>query len=519
MAAAPTLAHPPSGSREIGTRNPSAYLTRTGRWGAVAVVAVLAAGIALRLTTRSALWLDEALTVNVAHLPLRELHGALRQDGAPPLYYLLLHGWMEVFGTGNLAARSLSAVFGVATLPLMAKAGRRLGGPVVGLGALVLLAASPFAIRYATEARMYTLVALIVTAGWLVLRRVLDRPRPFDLVALAALSGALLLTHYWGFYLIGVVAVALAVKKQWAALAAIVLGAVVLFAPWLPTFLYQRAHTGTPWGTAPGPVEVAFTTLVDLGGGPYPEGQALAGVLAALVLLGLAGRAVDGRRIELDLRTRPGVRPEFVIGAVALLIAVAVGTATGSAFASRYTSVAFPLLILTAAFGLRSFADRRVVALVLAITSVLGLVGGVRNAVYQRTQAPAVAAAIEANGGQPGDVVVYCPDQLGPDVSRLLPSGYQQATFPDLADPHIVNWADYGTRMAAADPAAFAAEIQRRAVGRNIWYVWMSGYRTLDKQCERLNDALASGRPGNRQLLDPDKSVFERQVLWLHPPA
>ncbi|MEA3076416.1 MAG: hypothetical protein QOF60_1324 [Actinomycetota bacterium] len=519
MAAAPTISPTPSGSRETGARNPGTDLAKTGRWGVVAVVAVLAAGIALRLTARSALWLDEALTVNLAHLPLRDLHGALRRDGAPPLYYLLLHGWTEVFGTGNLAVRSLSAVFGVATLPLMAKAGRRLGGSVVGLGAVVLLGASPFAIRYATEARMYTLVALIVTAGWLVLRRALERGRTIDLVALGALSGALLLTHYWGFYLVGVLAVALAVKKRWVALAAIVIGAVVCFGPWLPTFLYQRAHTGTPWGTAPGPVEVAFTTLVDLGGGPYPEGQALAGLLAGLVILGLAGRAVDERRIELDLRTRPGVRPELVIGAVSLLIAVAVGTATGSAFASRYTSIAFPLVILAAAFGLRSFADRRVVAVVLAVASVLGLVGGVRNAVYQRTQAPAVAAAIEANGGRPGDTVVYCPDQLGPDVSRLLPGGYQQATFPDFADPRIVDWVDYGRRMAAADPVAFAAEIQRRAAGRNIWYVWMPGYRTLDKQCERLNDALANGRPGNRQLLDPDKSVFERQVLWLHPPA
>jgi hypothetical protein len=338
-------------------------------------------------------------------------------------------------------------------------------------------------------------------------------------VALAGLTGALLLTHYWGFYLIAVLAVALAARRKFAALAAIVVGAVVLFGPWVPTFLYQRAHTGTPWGTAPGPVEVAFTTLVDLGGGPYPEGQALAGVLAGLVLLALAGRAVDGRRIELDLRTRPGARPELVIGAIALLIAVAVGTLTGSAFASRYTSIAFPLVILVAAFGLRSFADRRVVAIVLGTASVLGLAGGVRNAVYQRTQAPAVAAAIEANGGRAGDFVVYCPDQLGPDVSRLLPSGYQQATFPDFGRPGIVDWVDYGTRMAAADPVAFAAEIQRRAAGRNIWYVWMSGYRTLDKQCERLNDALSRGRPGNRQLVEPDKSVFERQVLWLHPPA
>jgi len=190
---------------------------------------------------------------------------------------------------------------------------------------------------------------------------------------------------------------------------------------------------------------------------------------------------------------------------------------TSSAFASRYTSIAFPLVILAAAYGIRSLADRRVAVGVLAVASVLGVVGGVRNIAFHRTQAGEVAAAIVADGGQPGDVVAYCPDQLGPDVSRLLPAGFEQLTFPDGADPRFVNWVDYGPRMQAADPVAYAAEVLRRGEGHNIWYVWMSGYRTLDKQCEKVNDTLGNARPGNHQLLDPDKTVFERQVLWLHP--
>jgi hypothetical protein len=206
-----------------------------------------------------------------------------------------------------------------------------------------------------------------------------------------------------------------------------------------------------------------------------------------------------------------------VVAATSLLVAVAVGTLTGSAFASRYTSIAFPLIVLVAAYGLRSFADRRVVAGVLALGCVLGFAGGVRNAVTDRTQAPEVAKAIAANGGQPGDLVVYCPDQLGPDVARLLPSGYEQMTFPDLAAPEIVDWVDYGARVGAADPVVFGDEVLRRSGGRTIWYVWMPGYRTLDKKCERVNETLGNARPGNRQLLDPSKKTFERQVLWEHP--
>lgn len=494
--------------------------------GIVAVGLACALGIAFRTYSRSELWLDEALTVHLSEVPLGDLSGVLRRDGAPPLYYVLLHGWMQLVGTGNQAVRLLSAVFGVATLPLLYRGGRRLGGPVVGVGALVLLATSPFAIRYATEARMYALVALLVAAGWLLVVNALERPTARWLVGVAAVSGALLLTHYWAFYLLACTVGAL-VLAGWRrvldgravarVVAAMAVGSVLLFGPWVPAFLYQRAHTGTPWGTAPGPVEVAFTTLVDLGGGPFPEGQALAGLLAGLTLLALFGRAIDGHRIELDLTTRPGARGEALVAAATLLVAVGVGTVTASAFASRYTSVAFPLVVLVAAYGLRSLADRRVVAGVLAVASVLGVVGGVRNVVFRRTSADAVVATILENGGRPGDLVAYCPDQLGPDVTRVLPDGFIELTFPDLADPRLVNWVDYGQRMAAADPVAFGNELLERSGGRTIWYVWMPGYRTLGKKCERINDTLGNARPTNEQLLDPDLTVFERHALWVHP--
>ena len=71
--------------------------------GAVAV-AVLAA-IVIRFAARSPLWLDETITVNIARLPLADIPGALRQDGAPPLTYVLLHYWIQLFGSSTTAVR------------------------------------------------------------------------------------------------------------------------------------------------------------------------------------------------------------------------------------------------------------------------------------------------------------------------------------------------------------------------------------------------------------------------------
>src|SRR5262249_44391928 len=149
---------------------------RTSPWPALLVGAVVLAGVALRFITHSDLWLDEALSVNVARLPLSDLHAALRHDGAPPLYYALLHFWIRAFGTGDLATRSLSGVLSVATLPLAWLAGNRLGGRRVAAFALVAVATSPYAIRYGTEARMYALIMLLVFAGYLAVLRALELP-------------------------------------------------------------------------------------------------------------------------------------------------------------------------------------------------------------------------------------------------------------------------------------------------------------------------------------------------------
>ena len=131
----------------------------------VGVALVVAAGLFLRFWTRSGLWLDEALTIDVARLPLHALPNALKHDGAPPLYYVLLHFWMGLFGQSNDAVRALSGVFAVLTLPVGYLCGKRFGGRAVAWTMVVLLASAPFDVYYATESRMYALVILLTGLG------------------------------------------------------------------------------------------------------------------------------------------------------------------------------------------------------------------------------------------------------------------------------------------------------------------------------------------------------------------
>src|SRR3954469_9699215 len=96
-------------------------------WVRIAVVVVLLVGVALRFIARPPLWLDEAQTLEIARRSLPHLFSALRRDGSPPLYYVLLQGWMSVFGTSTFALRAMSGVISVATLPLMWLVARRFG--------------------------------------------------------------------------------------------------------------------------------------------------------------------------------------------------------------------------------------------------------------------------------------------------------------------------------------------------------------------------------------------------------
>lgn len=95
-------------------------------------MAVIACGVFFRFFTPSAMWLDEALTVNIARAPLGQIPALLRHDGAPLLYYFLLHFWMKAFGASNIGARSLAGVIGVLNLPLAWVAGHRIGSRAGG---------------------------------------------------------------------------------------------------------------------------------------------------------------------------------------------------------------------------------------------------------------------------------------------------------------------------------------------------------------------------------------------------
>jgi len=124
------------------------------------------------------MWFDETFSVWVANQGVVDmLQWIARIDQHPPLYYLLLHYWIALNGDTPFDVRLLSALFGALTIPIIYLIGKRISGVTMGLVAALILALSPFNIRFAQETRMYTFLAFNAAVAIYALVRLLTDPR------------------------------------------------------------------------------------------------------------------------------------------------------------------------------------------------------------------------------------------------------------------------------------------------------------------------------------------------------
>ena len=495
-------------------------------------VALLAA-VVVRVTSGADLWLDEAQTVAIARLPPDQLLDALREDGSPPLYYLALHGWMQLFGTSDAAVRSLSGVAAVASLPLALVAARRLGGPRAAWPAVALLGASPFAVRYATETRPYAWAGLELLLGVLAVAAVVETGRRLAVAALALVVAALLLTHYWAVPVVAVLGLAAlgGLPTRHRATAARVLVALaaggVLTLPWVPSLLVQLRTTGSPWSEPEGLVPLGNTVDYWTGSGTS-AGALLLYLVAGLAVLGLvAGRpARDGRGGLSPATLAPSGTPvgRALLGASlgSLALGLVLADLSGGAYRPRYSVPMLSAFLLLAALGVAALPGRRHRVAAVALVVVLGAAATVPVLGQERTSAGLVAGVLREQV-RPGDAVVACPDQVGPSVARLAPSTDVRA-YPGLGPADRVVWTDYAGRNAAADPVTDAAALSASTAGRPVWLVYLPGYLTYDGACETLREELAARRPETLLVgpVDPGPGLvrleFESPLLLRFDP-
>lgn len=391
----------------------------------------------------------------------------LKRNVHAPLFFYVMHYWVGRFGTSEIALRLPSALFGVASVFFIFLLGRELFNPFVGLFSSALMALLPEQVYQSTNARMYTLLVLLVLCSTYALVLLLKGRRAPSLYLLYGLASAAgLYTHY--AYVLCFASQALFVwllfhgRKDARAAWAVTQSCVVLsFAPWLFITWSQGQTSGEAlsWVSGSLPAWELLPAMLDkvalLTSAPEaPLGRL--GQLAALILLLFGVRAVVPARSALMLL---GLWVAVPIAGILFADAL---KGTRAITATRYwigVSPALYLLISVGAQQLGKTSGR------VALATALGVL--------------LCAAGVYTAAG----------DLRGRPYDFKEMTDYVESRIQD-ADEEVVL-----TEGAAAMPLALAY------YGRRDVRVW------------RLNFSL--DEPGERQFVETMRDAAGTRVVWL----
>ncbi|MCL6504528.1 MAG: glycosyltransferase family 39 protein [Pirellulales bacterium] len=461
---------------------------------------------AQHIGTRS-LWFDEAFTWRLAGLPISELLSRAVLDHNPPLYYLVLHGWMALTGDSPAMLRLPSVVGGAlavltgawlaADVARQRSPGSRAYAARAALLAALLLALNATQIRWGSEVRMYSLGTLLALLSTAVLLRALHAQRRAWLwPAYAACMAAMLYTHTYGVF--SWLAHALYLAAQAARDACVSrlrplapatgaatvparpslaglrlihaisagMAAMALYAPWLPVLLAQRARVQQDFWTRPvtGSYVLATTTQVCLTSEfavPRPADSRAGGCLLAMSLAALVWRGRSGEW---------AVAASAVVPLAASVLVSAAGTRVLAPhyliFAQAHMLVGLALVLARARLSL-DFAA------VVAIATAAMLVQYLNAQQVLRIEAaPGArgAAWLIDQQRSPGEPVVVCtPLYYLPIVYHLSDREHVYVHRPSQGWPRY-----HGTAVLTETDEMLPETLSRLAPGR-VWVVDMQG--------------------------------------------
>ena len=365
---------------------------------------------------------DEAFSWGMGRFSPREIVQRTGADVHPPLYYVILHYWVEVFGAGLMSPRLLSAFLGIACAPMAylvcveaAADTRGASRAVVRQGALLvalLMALHVSQVESSRSMRMYSLgVFLAGATTWLLLRAMRPERSGWWWFGYGLAVALFAYTHYYALFSIAgqCLFVIGTIVRRWRrgsfrAVRETILGftyaavvALVLYGPWLPSFWSQVHAVRRDYWIPPlswQAVEKAFFTWTS---GRTPTSSVEAHAWFAVVGLVLLFTLCRGG---------PGARLFVVSAATPWLLSVGVSLATRSIFVERY--LVFAQVPMLCSLGvtwrcLPGFSSRVVLATVLIGTFGSGLVDYMRQLPDHPNNLAEAASFVQMHS-QAGDV-------------------------------------------------------------------------------------------------------------------
>ncbi len=215
---------------------------------------ITGAGLVARLALLAyqPLWRDEAFTALAVQRPLGSMLDVVRNDSAPPLFYLV-ERLFAVVSTSPAVLRLFPVLLGTAAIPLLAALGRRIAGDAGGVWSAVIGAIAPALFVASLDARMYILATTLVLASTLCLLRALERPSAVRWALYALTSILAVYTVYFALFAVFAQVITVAVLHRRRLRAVVIVGALglatlVSLVPWLIAARAQLSHsTGAFW--------------------------------------------------------------------------------------------------------------------------------------------------------------------------------------------------------------------------------------------------------------------------------
>ena len=214
------------------------------RYSGLLLICLLGIGLRPWRLPWQPLWADEGYSVYFASEPLLHMVKLTAQDIHPPLYYALLHGWLQLLGTtAPVALRLFSVLMALLALPLFMRLAATLfpQQPRLRLVAILLFALNPLLLFYSQEVRMYGLALTCSLAStlccWQALLGAERNHRGWWLGYLVSATASLYTLYYTAFLLLAQLLWAIfslpRLKRGWRTLLSVQIGVGLLFLPWL----------------------------------------------------------------------------------------------------------------------------------------------------------------------------------------------------------------------------------------------------------------------------------------------
>ncbi len=472
----------------VGDVHPPQFIARAPRRLVAVVVLAIVLVISAYIRTQEINgtgWFNEAIAIGIATRSFGGVLHATRVGGSAPLYYLLLHFWVNLVGDGLGSARALSLICALVAIPVAGWAGWSFGGERAALLTSVLCAVNALLTNYGQSAQPYALLILLaLVAIPAFLHAFIFRRRRYLWLLGAALTAMFYTQESTGLFLFGL-ALALgavlicaepAQRAPIARDAALCLaGVIVLFIPWIPATIDQIAHATSPWHYAP-----LITSFIpsDLVGGQRQD--------AILLVLGVL--AIGPFVI---VRSRRREREAVVFWS---LLAITFG----SILFALVADAAAPVLV-SRYLGPTAAAMIILGGLCAGRTKLVGLVGVAFIIIFSADPAAFISShpsnmnqvAAQLGGRlHRGDVVAVAQPEQTPLAAYYLPSGVRYTTtLGPVADPHYMNWDNALTRLERAAPGpTLATVVASLRPGQQLLYIrpltegeknWSSRWATL----------------------------------------